>query len=231
MGKMTLTTQTNERLAKWGEQLHHKRPEAKAAATLRALSARLAEVEDDLKSVLAREAATTARYDARLSEVEKERDEWKRQALHHNKEHGKCVEELREKGLEVLSHLGQAQDAWQAQKRAERERDEARARVAAAYEEAAKLAASLGSIVDHPSVYMGGPSRNAVRIAEAFAKEIRVLVHPEETDALERVRAEERERCAKIAFTQATSAASAQHRKAIAAAIRGDKESNEDNTN
>jgi len=42
------------------------------------LSARLAEVEDDLKSVLAREAATTARYDARLAEVEKERDECKK---------------------------------------------------------------------------------------------------------------------------------------------------------
>jgi len=45
---------------------------------LERMTARLAEVERDLKSVLAREAATTARYDARLAEVEKERDECKK---------------------------------------------------------------------------------------------------------------------------------------------------------
>lgn len=52
--------------------------------------------------------------------------------------------------------------AWQAGAEAMRER--------AAYE-----VAESGAIVDHPSVFMGGPSRNAIRIAGAFAAAIRAL--------------------------------------------------------
>ena len=57
--------------------------------------------------------------------------------------------------------------AWQAGAEAMRE--------AAAY----KVAES-GAIVDHPSVFMGGPSRNAIRIAGAFAAAIRALPLPEQ---------------------------------------------------
>ena len=55
--------------------------------------------------------------------------------------------------------------AWQAGAEAMRER--------AAYE-----VAESGAIVDHPSVFMGGPSRNAIRIAGAFANAIRALPLP-----------------------------------------------------
>lgn len=55
--------------------------------------------------------------------------------------------------------------AWQAGAEAMRER--------AAYE-----VAESGAIVDHPSVFMGGPSRNAIRIVGAFANAIRALPLP-----------------------------------------------------
>ena len=56
--------------------------------------------------------------------------------------------------------------AWQAGAEAMRKR--------AAYE-----VAESGAIVDHPSVFMGGPSRNAIRIAGAFANAIRALPIPD----------------------------------------------------
>lgn len=55
--------------------------------------------------------------------------------------------------------------AWQAGAEAMRER-------------AAYKVAKSGAIVDHPSVFMGGPSRNAIRIAGAFAAAIRALPLP-----------------------------------------------------
>lgn len=42
-------------------------------------------------------------------------------------------------------------------------------------ERAAREAEASASIIDHPSVYMGGPSRNAQRLAGAFARQIRAL--------------------------------------------------------
>lgn len=33
------------------------------------------------------------------------------------------------------------------------------------------LVVGIAQIIDHPSVYMGGPSRNSLRIAEAIVKE------------------------------------------------------------
>lgn len=47
------------------------------ADRIEALTAKLAEVQANLKTALDREAATTARYDAKLAEVEAERDEWR----------------------------------------------------------------------------------------------------------------------------------------------------------
>ena len=57
--------------------------------------------------------------------------------------------------------------AWQAGAEAMRER-------------AAYKVAKSGAIVDHPSVFMGGPSRNAIRIAGAFAAAIRALPLPDQ---------------------------------------------------
>lgn len=45
-------------------------------------------------------------------------------------------------------------------------------------EAAASEVAESGAIVDHPSVFMGGPSRNAIRISCAFAGAIRALSLP-----------------------------------------------------
>ena len=70
--------------------------------------------------------------------------------------------------VEELDRLEAERDAaWQAGAEAMRER--------AAYE-----VAESGAIVDHPSVFMGGPSRNAIRIAGAFAAAIRDLPLPEQ---------------------------------------------------
>ncbi|HEY7823312.1 MAG TPA: hypothetical protein VIG24_10780 [Acidimicrobiia bacterium] len=60
------------------------------------------------------------------------------------------------------------------------------AAVAAALREAAEQAEEWGAIVDYPNVYMGGPSRNAQRIAKGFAKEILDLI-PDAQAALDRV--------------------------------------------
>lgn len=64
--------------------------------------------------------------------------------------------------------------------------DLVQAAVAAALREAAEHAEKWGAIVDHPSVYMGGPSRNAQRIAKGFAEEIRALITPDAQAALDR---------------------------------------------
>jgi hypothetical protein len=89
------------------------------------------------------------------------------------------------------------------------------AAVAAALREAAEQAEEWGAIVDHPNVYMGGPSRNAQRIAKGFAEEILALIPKDAQAALDRVRREawvegsdagwlvgiaaEQERCAQVA--------------------------------
>jgi hypothetical protein len=78
--------------------------------------------------------------------------------------------------------------------------DLVQAAVAAALTEAAEQAEGWGAIVDHPSVYMSGPSRNAQRIAKGFAEEIRALITPDAQAALDRVVAEQREKDAKVAF-------------------------------
>lgn len=61
---------------------------------------------------------------------------------------------------------------------AERERDEARAK---ALEEAAREVEAVAAIIDHPSVYMGGASREAIRKAQSIAKAIRALATPPAT--------------------------------------------------
>lgn len=48
-------------------------------------------------------------------------------------------------------------------------------------ERAAAEVEASAAIVDHPSVFMGGPSRNAQRIANSFAKHVRALPLTEET--------------------------------------------------
>lgn len=61
------------------------------------------------------------------------------------------------------------------------ERDAAWQAGAEAMREAAACeVAESGAIVDHPSVFMGGPSRNAIRIAGAFAATIRALPLPDQ---------------------------------------------------
>lgn len=63
------------------------------------------------------------------------------------------------------------------------ERDAAwKAGAEAMRERAAAEVAESGAIVDHPSVFMGGPSRNAIRIADAFARCVRALPIPEKGD-------------------------------------------------
>jgi len=53
-----------------------------------------------------------------------------------------------------------------------RERDEARAK---AIDEAAKIVIDAAAIADHPSVYMGGPTRHAKWVAQLFADAILAL--------------------------------------------------------
>ena len=48
-------------------------------------------------------------------------------------------------------------------------------------ERAATEVEASAAIVDHPSVFMGGPSRNAQRIANSFAKHVRDLPLTKET--------------------------------------------------
>lgn len=61
------------------------------------------------------------------------------------------------------------------------------ATVAAAYEAAAGIDPA---IFDHPSVYMGGPSRQAMKTAEAVAKAIRAMTDADAAAALDRIKAE-----------------------------------------
>jgi hypothetical protein len=51
---------------------------------------------------------------------------------------------------------------------------EAKARDAALEEAAAKVK-ELGAVIDHPSIYMGGPSRDAKRKVEVIAIAIRAM--------------------------------------------------------
>lgn len=48
-------------------------------------------------------------------------------------------------------------------------------------ERAAAEVEASAAIVDHPSVFMGGPSRNAQRIANSFANHVRALPLTEDT--------------------------------------------------
>lgn len=48
----------------------------------------------------------------------------------------------------------------------------------AGLEEAAQAVVGLAAVVDHPSVYMGGPSRQARRVADKFSEAIRSLKSP-----------------------------------------------------
>lgn len=77
------------------------------------------------------------------------------------------IQRLEEAGADSARLRAERDAAWQAGAKAMRE--------AVAY----KVAES-GAIVDHPSVFMGGPSRNAIRIAGAFAAAIRDLPLPEQ---------------------------------------------------
>jgi len=91
----------------------------------------------------------------------------------------------------------------------ERERDEARARVAAAYEEAADVCPN--TIKSYGIMKPGKPDQFASREAQMCARgfvrlveeDIRALATDEERDALAerdaRIRAEERDACAKVA--------------------------------
>lgn len=65
--------------------------------------------------------------------------------------------------------------------------DEHAATVAAAYEVAARIDPA---IFDHPSVYMGGPSRQAMKTAEAVAKAIRAMTDADAAAALARIKRE-----------------------------------------
>lgn len=64
---------------------------------------------------------------------------------------------------------------------------EMKATVAAAYEAAASIDPA---IFDHPSVYMGGPSRQAMKTAEAVAKNIRAMTTADAAAALDRIKTE-----------------------------------------
>ena len=114
-------------------------------------------VEVDLREC--RAAAATLRAlsaeNARLKRIE-----------HGLRNEAKDYHDEMHKGFDEIARLRAERDAaWQAGAEAMRER--------AAYE-----VAESGAIVDHPSVFMGGPSRNAIRIAGAFADRIRALPIP-----------------------------------------------------
>ena len=79
-----------------------------------------------------------------------------------------------------IARLKESETHWLNEaERLRAERDAAwQAGAVAMRERAAYKVAKSGAIVDHPSVFMGGPSRNAIRIAGAFAAAIRALPLP-----------------------------------------------------
>jgi hypothetical protein len=100
----------------------------------------------------------------------------------------------------MLGDFGELGDMIGSVQVVSRSDDLVQAAVAAALRDAAEQAEEWGAIVDHPNVYMGGPSRNAQRIAKGFAEEILALITPDAQAALDRVVAEQREKDAKVAF-------------------------------
>jgi hypothetical protein len=90
----------------------------------------------------------------------------------------------------MLGDFGELGDMIGSVQVVSRSDDLVQAAVAAALREAAEQAEEWGAIVDHPNVYMGGPSRNAQRIAKGFAEEILALITEDAQAALDRVRRE-----------------------------------------
>jgi hypothetical protein len=183
---------------------------------LEQMTARLAEMERDLKSVLDREAATTARYDARLAEMERERDEararveeleaaidsehadvghniwrfWRDQAretAERNKELRVLAAARTEETAELISAMADRIEALEAAlAEVKKERDEARALAAVRTEEAASLMVEGRAY----AVEEYGERSLIVMDMDARRDAILALATDEETDTLDRIRSE-----------------------------------------